>query len=70
MDLVLVAKAIEDIVFMLPNAPNQIAGHADIERTVGTVGQQINARLLHGPANLMDCVAHVTWVWIATLRSQ
>jgi hypothetical protein len=66
MDLVLVAKAIEDIVSMLPNPPDQIAGHADIERAVGPVGQQVNAGLFHGPVNLMDCMARVTWVWIAT----
>jgi hypothetical protein len=39
MDVVLVAKAIEDVVFVLPYALDQVAGHADIQRAVGSVGQ-------------------------------
>jgi hypothetical protein len=52
-DVVLVAKAIEDVVFVLPHALDQVAGHADIQRAVGSVGQQVNAGLFHGLANLM-----------------
>ena len=61
MNLVLLAKAIKDIVIVLPHPLDQIAGHADVKRAVGSVGEQINAGLFHDARNLKDCVARVTW---------
>ena len=46
-ETMLLGEAISTIVFVFPYAPGQIAGHADVERAVAFVGENVDTRLLH-----------------------
>jgi hypothetical protein len=47
-DAVSLGEPFKDVVFVLPNAPDDIVRHADIERAVSLTGQHVDVvRLLH-----------------------
>jgi hypothetical protein len=45
--VVFAAEALKHIVFMLPNALNQVTGHADVKSPSGLIGQYINEWNFH-----------------------